>query len=286
MTFSLRSHTSSMLDGGGFKGIWPRLNVFDLNWFSSSGVSELSGEKRLSDVPLAELPAAEEGALVPNPAVAFPKRPLLPAGADSLDPNAPAPAPVEKLNPDAEPNAGVDVGLSEVGPLKEKELADAAEGPPEDEPKPDANPEEEPNPDGGCVGATGFCPNPNDEPNPLLPAAKLKVLAWTGAALPNPTFWNENVAICSTQTHGSCLPRRSTVFRMKALFPYLCFQRRTQRIQIQLQVLNQSLLLTHEAKGCSTLQAIENQMTLSIIIIIIISCCPYLLNSPKQQTCK
>lgn len=252
-----------MLDGGGFKGIWPRLNVFDLNWFSSSGVSELSSEKRLSDVPLAELPAAEEGALVPNPAVVFPKRPLLPAGADSLDPNAPPPAPVEKLNPDAEPNAGVDVGLSEVGVLKEKELADAAEGPPVDEPKPEPNPEVVPNPDGGCVGTTGFCPNPNDGPNPLLPAAKLKVLGWTGAALPNPRFWNKNVAICSKQTHGRCLPHRSTVFRMKMLFFYLCFQRKMQRIQIQLQVLNQSPLLTLEAKGCSTLQATEKQMTAS-----------------------
>lgn len=148
---------------------------------------------------MAELPA-EEGALVPNPAVGFPKRPLLPAGADSLDPKAPPPAPEEKLNPEAEPNAGVDVGLSEVGALKEKEVAEAAEGPPEDEPKPEPKPEEEPNPDGGCVGATGFCPNPNEEPNPLLPAAKLKVLAWTGAgaALPNPKFWNTNMAICST----------------------------------------------------------------------------------------
>lgn len=144
-----------------------------------------------------ELPAAEEGALVP---VVFPKRPLLPAGADSLDPNAPPPAPAEKLNPDAEPNAGVDAAVSEVGALKEKEPADVAVDPPEDEPKPGPNPEEPPNPVGGCVGTTGFCPNPDDEPNPLLPAAKLKVLAWTGAILPNPKVWNKNVAICSTQT--------------------------------------------------------------------------------------
>lgn len=132
---------------------------------------------------MAELPAAVEGELVPNPAVAFPKRPLLPAGADSLVINAPPPAPAwfaEKLNPDAEPNTEADAGVSEVGALKEKELTEASEGPPEDEPKP------EPNPDGGCVGTTGVCPNPDEEPNPLLPAAKLKALAWTGAVLPNP----------------------------------------------------------------------------------------------------
>lgn len=138
---------------------------------------------------MAELPAAVEGELVPNPAVAFPKRPLLPTGADSLVINAPPPAPAwfaEKLNPDAEPNTEADAGVSEAGALKEKELTAASEGPPEDEPKPEPNPEEVANPDGGCVGTTGVCPNPDEEPNPLLPAAKLKALAWTGAVLPNP----------------------------------------------------------------------------------------------------
>lgn len=218
VTFYLHSHTTSMLDGGGFKGIWPRVNVFDLNWFSSSGVSELSSEKRLSEFPLAELPAAVEGELVPNPAVAFPKRPLLPAGADSLVPNAPPPAPAwfaEKLNPDAEPNTEADAGVSEVGVLKEKELTEAAEGPPEDEPKPEPNPEEEPNPDGGCVGTTGVCPNPDEAPKALLPAAKLKVLAWTGAVLPNPKVQKKRCQCCD-----SCLPHISSVSCMKMFFTF------------------------------------------------------------------
>lgn len=193
VTFSSQSHNTSKLDGGGFVGIWPRVNLFDLNWSSSSGVSLLSSENRLSDIPLAELLAAVEAELVPNPVVVFPKRPPLPAATDSLDPNplpnALSPDPpvfVEKLNPDAEPNAEVDAGLFEVGALKEKELAEAAEGAPEEEPKPDPNPEEEPNPEEGCVGTVGVCPNPDEEPNPLFPEAKLKVLAWTGAVLPNP----------------------------------------------------------------------------------------------------
>lgn len=157
----------------------------------------LSSENRLSDVPSTELHAAVEAELVPNPGVVFPKRPPLPAAADSLNPNplpkALPPDPtlfVEKLNPDAEPNAEVD-GAFEVGALKEKELAEAAEGAPEEEPKPEPNPEEEPNPDEGCVGTAGDCPNPDEEPNPLFPGAKLKVLAWTGAVLPNPKVWNK-----------------------------------------------------------------------------------------------
>lgn len=160
----------------------------------------LSSENRLPDIPLAELYAAVEAELVPNPVVVFPKRPELPAAADSLDPNplpnALPPAPtlfVEKLNPDAEPNAVVDAGVFEVGALKEKELAEAAEGAPEEEPKPEPNPEEEPKPDEGCVGTAGVCPNPDEDPNPLFPGAKLKVLAWTGAVLPNPLLSKEDV---------------------------------------------------------------------------------------------
>lgn len=145
----------------------------------------LSSENRASDVPL----AAGEAELVPNPVAVFPKRPPLPAAADSLAPNPlpPEPAPfVEKLNPAAEPNAEADAGVFDVGVLKEKELAEAAEGAPEEEPKPEPNTEEEPNPDGGCAATPGACPNPDEEPNPLFPEAKLKVLAWTGAALPKP----------------------------------------------------------------------------------------------------
>lgn len=157
----------------------------------------LSSEKRLADVPLADVPAAAEGELVPNPGVVFPKRPLLPAGAGSLDPNPlPAASPpdpalfVEKLKPDAELNAEVDVDVLEVGAPKKKELAEGAEGPPEPVPV------EEPNPDGGCVGTPnpGVCPNPGEDPKPLPPAAKLKVLAWAGAALPNPNVFNKNVS--------------------------------------------------------------------------------------------
>lgn len=158
----------------------------------------LSSENRLSDVPSAELGAAVEAELVPNPVVVFPKRPPLAAAADSLDPNPPPkalpPDPtlfVVKLNPDAEPKAEADAGVFEVGALKEKELAATAEGSPEEEPKPEPNPEEEPNPDEGCVGTAGVCPNPDEEPNPLFPGAKLKVLAWTGAVLPNPKVWNK-----------------------------------------------------------------------------------------------
>lgn len=153
----------------------------------------LSSENRLSDVPLAELLAAVEAALVPNPVVVFPKRPPPPVAADSLDPNPPpnalppdAALLVEKLNPDAEPKAEADADVFEVGALKEKELAEAAEGAPEEEPKPEPKPEEEPNPDEGCVRAAEVWPNPDEEPNPLFPGAKLKVLAWTAAVLPNP----------------------------------------------------------------------------------------------------
>lgn len=150
----------------------------------------LSSENRLS---LAELLAAVEAALVPKPVVVFPKRPPLPVAADSLDPNPlPNALPpdatllVEKLNPDAEPKAEVDPNVFEVGALKEKELAEAAEGAAEEEPKPELNPEEEPNPDEGCERAAGVWPNPGEEPNPLFPGAKLKVFAWTGAVLPKP----------------------------------------------------------------------------------------------------
>lgn len=264
VTFSSRSHTTSMLDGGGFNGIWPRVNLCDLNWFSSSWVSLFSREKRLSDVPLAGLLATTEGA--PNPVV-FPKD----GGLELLDwhpiPNAPPPTPAlleEKLNPDAEPNPEEDTGAVEAVELKEKELAEAAEDPPEDEAKPELNPAEEPNPDGGCEGATRPCPNPEEEPNPLLPAAKLKVLAWTGAVLPNPKVRNKTIWISLKQPRNSFLHGRSSTSCMKTTyFLYLCFQRRTYWIQTHCcsKLWNRSSLSTLEVLGCSTLQATGNTMT-------------------------
>lgn len=163
----------------------------------------LSSENRLS--PLAELHAAVGAKLVPNPEVGFPKRPPLSAAACAL---ALPPDPtlfVEKLNPAAEPNAEADVGAFGVGALKEKELAEAAEAAPEEEPKTEPKPEEDPNPDEGGVGSAGVCPNPDEEPKPLFAGAKLKVLAWTGAVLPNPKVWNKmckyDQCIHSTAAH-------------------------------------------------------------------------------------
>lgn len=151
-----------------------------------------SGENRLSDVELADLAAAAAAGvseLVTNP-LACPKILLLPVAAGTLPPkplaNAPPPPPVcaeeEKLNPEAEPNPEVAADELEVGAVKEKEAGETAE-----------EVAEEPNPDGGCVGTTGALPKPveddgaAEEPNPPPAEVKLKVLAWTGAAVPNPT---------------------------------------------------------------------------------------------------
>lgn len=176
-----------MSAGGGFKGIWPRVNLFALNWFSSSGVSLLSDENRLSDVPPAEpAPAAGGAAVVPNPPLVCPNKLLLPAAAGASTPKPlPNPPPVfaveEKLNPEAEPNPEA-AGLLVVGHAKEKL---------EDEGASEAA-EEEPNPEGGCVGAAVALPKPveddgaAEEPNPPVEAAKLKLLASAGA--PNPTW--------------------------------------------------------------------------------------------------
>lgn len=144
----------------------------------------LSGEKRLCDAPS---PAAGGAADAPNPP-ACPKALLLPVAAGAAAPK-PLPTPPvvaveEKLNPEAEPNPEGAAGVLVVGPLKEKEEAEIAE----------EAAEGAPNPVGGCVGAAGTLPNPvvddgaAEEPNPLLGAAKLKVLAWTGAGAPKPLF--------------------------------------------------------------------------------------------------
>ena len=159
-----------------------------------------SGENRLSDVELADLAAAAAAAgvseLVPNP-LACPKILLLPVAAGTLAPkpleNAPPPPPPppvlagqEKLNPEAEPNPEVAADELEVGAAKEKEAGETAE-----------EAAEEPNPDGGCVGTTGELPKPAEddgaaeEPNPPPAEVKLNVLAWTGAALPNPRCYNQ-----------------------------------------------------------------------------------------------
>lgn len=141
-----------------------------------------SGENRLSDAPL--VAAAGGAEVVPNPPFVCPTILLLPAATRALSPKPlpnPPPPPVfaveEKLKPEAEPNPEVAVGALETGALKEKDEAERAEG----------AAEEEPNPRGGCVGPTEMLPKPAEddgaaeEPNALLPAAKLKVLAWTGA---------------------------------------------------------------------------------------------------------
>lgn len=154
---------------------------------SSSGVSWLSGENRLSDAP-EEAPAAVGAAVAPKPPLVCPKILLLPVAAGASAPKpAPNPPPVlgveEKLNPEAEPNPAVAAGVLVVGAPKEKEEAERAE----------EAAEEEPNPDGGCVGAAKALPKPvedggaAEEPNPPLGAAKLKVLASAGAGAPKPT---------------------------------------------------------------------------------------------------
>lgn len=88
---------------------------------------------------------------------------------------------VEKLNPAAEPNPDEAAGALEVLGAKEKEEAETAE-------------EEEPNPEGGCAGSVMALPKPAGDdgaavdPNPVLAEAKLKVLAWTGAAAAKALF--------------------------------------------------------------------------------------------------
>ena len=172
-----------MSTGGGFKGIWPRVNLLALNSFSSSGVRLPSGENRLSGAaPPGLAPAAGGAAAAPNPPLICPKALPLPAAADVAVPKPlPNPPPVfaveEKLNPEAEPNPEAAAGLSAVGAAKENVEADGAE--------------EEPNPEVGCVGAAMALPNPAEdagaaeEANPPPAAAKPKVAACTGA--PKPT---------------------------------------------------------------------------------------------------
>lgn len=148
-----------------------------------------SGEYKLADAPLVAAAGGTEG--VPNPAFVCPTVLLLPAATGALAPktlpNPPPPPPVfaveEKLKPEAEPNPEAAVGALETGAAKEKEEAERAEG----------AAEEESNPKRGCVGPTEALPKAAEddgaaeEPNALLPTAKLKVLAWTGAWVPNPS---------------------------------------------------------------------------------------------------
>lgn len=147
-----------------------------------------SGENRESDAALAEPPAAAGGADTdPNPPLVCPK-PLLPPGAEGSFapkplPNPPPPPVEEKVKPAAEPNPEEAAGVLEVGAAKEKEEAETA----------DEDAGAEPKPAGGCDGANEEVPKPveedgaAEEPNPLLEAAKLKVLAWAGAGAPKPT---------------------------------------------------------------------------------------------------
>lgn len=147
-----------------------------------------SGENRESDAALAEPLAAAGGAdTEPNPPLVCPK-PLLPPGAAGSFapkplPNPPPPPVEEKVKPAAELNPEEAAGVLEVGAAKEKEEAETA----------DEGAGVEPKPAGGCDGANEEVPKPveedgaAEEPNPLLEAAKLKVLAWTGAGAPKPT---------------------------------------------------------------------------------------------------
>lgn len=140
-----------------------------------------SGENRLSDAPSVDAAGGTE--VVPNPPFVCPTILLLPAATGALAPkplpNPPPPvfAVEEKLKPEAEPNPEAAVGALETGAVKEKEEAERAEG----------AAEEESNPKQGCVGPTEVLPKPAEddgaaeEPNALLPTAKLKVLAWAGA---------------------------------------------------------------------------------------------------------
>lgn len=139
-----------------------------------------SGENRESDAALAEPLAAAGGADTdPNPPLVCPKLLLLPDAAGSF---APKPLPNPNVKPAAEPNPEEAAGVLEVGAAKEKEEAETA----------DEAAGVEPNPVGGCDGANEEVPKPVEEDgaaeelNPLLEAAKLKVLAWTGAGAPKP----------------------------------------------------------------------------------------------------
>jgi len=174
-----------MSTGGGFKGIWPRVNLFALNWASSSGVILLSCENRVFHAPPADPTAAAGGAAVfPNPPLVCSKMPPPPTEAGAAAPKPfPNPPPVAfcvevKLNPEAEPNPEVAAGLLVDGASKEKEEAFGAE----------EAAAEEPNPEGGCVGAAEALPKPGAarEPNPPLGAAKLKVLDAAGAGASKP----------------------------------------------------------------------------------------------------
>lgn len=188
VNFPLQHHTTSMSAGGGFNGIWPRVNLLALNWFSSSGVILLSCENRVSDAPPADpAPAACGAAAFPNPPPVCPNTLPLPAEAAASDPKAlanPPPGVVveEKLNPEAEPNPEAAAGLLAGGAAKENEDAATAEEPAV----------EEPNPEGGCAGAAEGPPKAAgaEEPNPTAWAAKLNVSAVAGAGAPKPG-WSE-----------------------------------------------------------------------------------------------
>lgn len=174
----------SRFAGGGFKGTWPSVNLLALNWFSSSWVSLLSGVNKPS---AASLPAAAEvaGAVgAPNTALVFPKLllPLLSAAAGAPLPDPlPNPVPVfaeeeEKLKAEAEPKPEEAGGWLVVGAAKENVEAEGVEA--------------EPKPMGGWAGAAVTFPKPDEDdgaPNPVLDAAKLKLLAVAVAGAPKPT---------------------------------------------------------------------------------------------------
>ncbi|TNN88095.1 hypothetical protein EYF80_001676 [Liparis tanakae] len=208
-----------MSTGGGFRGIWPRVNLFALNWASSSGLKLLSCENRLfCAAPAGPTPAAGGASVFPNPPLVCPKILPSPTEAGTAAPKPlPNPPPVAfcvegKLNPEAEPNPEVAAGLLVDGAAKEKEEAFGAE----------EAAVEEPNPEGGCVGAAKALPKPGAarEPNPPLGAAKLKVLE--AAVVPATSSSSSFAPVIPSSSISSSTPISSST---SSLTPFLSSMR-------------------------------------------------------------
>lgn len=168
-------HSTNRFAGGGLRGIWPRVNLLALNCSSSSWVSWLSDENRLSD--WAPAPAAAEAA--PNPPLVCGNALLPPAAVAAVAP-APSTPPNpagNKPNAEADPNPGAPAGLSEGG-AKEKFEAEGPAGAPK--------------PEGGCDGDPKGLPNPagvaaaDINPNSGRFSGMPKLPVWAGAGEPKP----------------------------------------------------------------------------------------------------
>lgn len=237
-----------------------------LNWSSSSGLSLLSGENRLSDAA----PAAGGAAAAPKPLVC-PK--LLPLPAAAAAGAAPAPKPLpnppvlcavaEKLNPEAEPNPDAGACVLEAGVLKEKEEAEGAAA-------------AEPKSGAGWDGAAAALPKPAEgaraEPNPPPEEVKLKELAWAGAGAPKPEQGGTETKEKSAHRISLALVTLpiSAELSVNHTILYLCSQSPMPWIQIQFLLLIRSRLRTPEAPGCLSLQAAatDNMFTLFMRYVI------------------